>query len=97
MKIKIDNAEISIQVISKMVCPSGRAYWKIDYMYEGICIHSVHTGAIYGNPNPVAMLDETYTISEYHYQDIPTPDPQPADGMMYGKHIKVGSVNGRSA
>lgn len=99
MKIKIDNAEIGVQVTQKMVCPAGTAYWQIDYMFEGVCIHSAHIGAIYGSPNPVATLDWTYMIRpiEYHYQDISAPDPQPTDGMMYGKRIKVGSVNGRPA
>lgn len=97
MKIRIEGAEIGVEITQKMVCPAGSAYWIIDYTLDGVCIHSASTGAIYGKPNPIAMLEATHTTDEEHYQDVPNPDPQPEGGMMYGKQIKVGSINGRPA
>ena len=71
MKIKI-NEEIAVEVkiTQKQTCPAGTAYYNIDYLIDRICIHSAATGAIYGEPNPIAMLDRNYTITECHYQDI---------------------------
>jgi len=61
MKIKI-NSQITVEpiIIRTYTCPAGTAYWQIDYRHNGITIHSAHTKAIYGTPNPVAMLDEQY-------------------------------------
>jgi hypothetical protein len=97
MKIKIEEKgkEIGIAITKKQTCPAGTAYWQIDYLYRGICIHSAGTGAIWGNPNPIEMLDRKFTVNQYHYQDIPTPDPQPVGKDYEGRTIKVGSSDGR--
>jgi len=76
-----------------MVCPAGTAYYTIDYLIDGVCIHSATTGAIYGAPNPIAMLDRFFTWNEYHYQDIDNPDPEP-EGIA---GIKKGTTGGRPA
>lgn len=97
MKIRVGQYEIGIEITQKMVCPAGTAYHVIDYTYRGVCIHSASTGAIYGKPNPISMLDQTYTINEEHYQDVDHPDPQPHGYNPAERTIKVGSINGRPA
>jgi len=96
MKIKVnDKIVVEPRINQTSVTPSGNAYYNIDYLVDGICVHNATTGCIGGAPNPIAMLDRTYSYSEYHYQDIPNPDPQPeslpiSDGKLCG-----GSSGGR--
>jgi hypothetical protein len=61
MKIRISD-QITVEPIVQqgMVCPAGTAYWTIDYRLAGLTIHSATTGAIWGSPNVIAMLDRTY-------------------------------------
>ena len=94
MKIKV-NEKIAVepQIIQKSTTPSGNAYWKIDYMYNGVCIHSAATGCISGNPNPIEMLDRKFTVNQYHFQDVPNPDPQPVGKDYEGRTIKAGSLS----
>jgi hypothetical protein len=100
MKIRVnDTIAVEIKITPKNYTTREYltgGYYNIDYLIGGICIHNAATGYISsGEPNPIAMLDQPYTIREYHYQDISNPDPQPTDGIMYGKTISVGSVAGR--
>ena len=98
MKIRVnDKIVVDVKIIRTMVCPAGTAYHTIDYLIDGVCIHSATTGPIYGDPNPIAMLDRFYTWSEYHYQDIPHPDPQPIGDAVGGKKIGCGTSGGRPA
>ncbi len=95
MKIKVnENIAVGVKITQTMVSPAGTAYGTIDYMYEGVCIHSATTGAIRGEPNPIAMLDRSYTWTEPHYQDIPNPDPKPEGTTA---KISAGSYGGRPA
>ena len=74
MKVRI-NSEITVdvKVTQTMVCPAGKAYWQIDYIVDGYCIHSATTGAIYGSPDVIAMLDRKYTYSVEHDMSDPVP------------------------
>ena len=58
MRIKI-NDQLSVQpvVTRTTICPAGTAYWHIDYVVDGICIYTVTTGAISGQPSPITYLD----------------------------------------
>lgn len=88
MKVKVtESIEVEVQVTQKSTCPAGTAYWQVDYMVDGLCIHSASTGAIYGNPDVIAMLDREYPIYEYHYQDVPDPDPVPTGDAAIGRNI----------
>ena len=94
MKIKVnEKIAVGFAITQKSTTPSGNAYWQIDYLFNGICIHSAHTGPISGNPNPIDMLDRKFTVTQYHFQDIPNPDPQPMGKDYEGRTIKAGSVN----
>ena len=96
MKIKInEKIAVTVKVTQTNVCPAGSAYYTIDYLLDGMCIHSATTGAIYGTPNPITMLDRNFTWSETHYQDIDNPDSRPED--VQGRIIKFGSSGGRPA
>ncbi|HRQ68408.1 MAG TPA: hypothetical protein P5031_07575 [Candidatus Syntrophosphaera sp.] len=98
MKIKVNNDIVAeVRIVKKMVCRAGAAYWTVDYMIDGVCIHSADTGAIYGEPNPIAMLDRSIDWIEPHYQDIPDPDPMPADLGTPSNPGGSGSYNGRPA
>lgn len=103
MKIKVnEKIAVGVKITQKMVCPAGTAYYSIDYMYESpngekICVHSAGTGAIYGEPNPIAMLDRTFSWSEPHFQDIPDPDRKPEGEAARGRKICVGRHGGRNA
>lgn len=61
MKINITN-EIQVEpvIIQTMKCPTGTAYWTIDYQIEGITVYSLNTKAIDGSPSPIAYLDYTH-------------------------------------
>jgi hypothetical protein len=92
MKVRVnEKIVVEVKITKTMECPAGTAYYNIDYMIDGVCIHNATTGAIYGAPNPIEMLDRQYTWTEYHYEDIPNPDPRPA------KYTGAGSSNGRPA
>jgi hypothetical protein len=94
MKIKVnDEIVVEVKITQKQTCPAGTAYWNIDYMINGVCIHNAATGAIWGNPNPIKMLDDEYEWTEHHYQDISNADPIPVDRI--GKKISVGTSNSR--
>jgi hypothetical protein len=97
MKIRInDKIVVEVQVTQTMVCPAGTAYYDINYLIDGMCIHSATTGTIWGQPDVIAMLDRKFTrTSEYHYQDGNNPDPIPTDNADVKLH--QGSVNGRLA
>jgi len=97
MKIRIGEAEIGVEITQKMLCRAGTAYHQIDYTYRGICIYSVSTGAIYGQPNPLGILDVAYEWSIPHYQDIPEADPMPEGENRVGRTIKRGTFGGREA
>jgi len=102
MKVRVSSEIIvGVQVTQKQVCPAGTAYWQVDYMVGGVCIHSATTGAIWGNPDIVAMLDREYEIREEHYQDIPNPDPKPENEdesqKMGWNTIGSGTIGGRPA
>lgn len=80
MKIRInDTVNTDVRIIKMQVCPAGTAYYRVEYLIDGICIHAVNTGAMYGTPNPIELLDGQHCWTEYHYQDIPNPDPKPSD------------------
>ena len=97
MKIRItDKIVVDVKTTMTMQCPAGTAYYTIDYLIDGFCIHSATTGAIYGNPDVVAMLDREFSKpKEYHYQDIENPDPRPETTKT--RKIFSGTVNGREA
>lgn len=98
MKVRVnEQIVVEVKVTQTMVCPAGTAYYTIDYLVNGLCVHSATTGAIYGSPNPIEMLDRMYTYSEYHYQDTPNPDPMPEGEDAKNRIIKSGSVGGRRA
>ena len=98
MKVKVnEKIAVEVKITQTMQCSRGTAYYTIDYMIDGICVHSATTGAIYGAPNPIAMLDRYYTWSEYHYQDIPNPDPRPEGDAEKGRKIGFGTSGGRTA
>ena len=97
MKIKVSNEiAVEVKITQKQTCPAGTSYWNIDYMIDGVCIHNAATGAIWGEPNPIKMLDDEYAWSEYHYQDTSNPDPVPADKDRIGRNIGVGTSNSRN-
>jgi hypothetical protein len=98
MKIKItDKIAVNVRVNMTNQCPAGTAYYSIDYMVDGFCIHTATTGAIYGEPNVIAMLDREFTKpKEYHYQDIENPDPKP-ETTLKGHKYQNCTVNGRDA
>jgi hypothetical protein len=92
MKVKVAEGiivDVSCHVTHS--CPAGTNYWQVDYSVNGLCIHSATTGAIFGNPDIIAMLDRTFTVKEYHYQDIPNPDKKP-DVEIPGVVIKEGEI-----
>lgn len=96
MKVKVaEGIVVEVQTIQKQTCPAGTAYWQVDYLVDGLCIHSATTGAIFGNPDVIAMLDREYEVTDYHYQDIENPDPKPEHkkGMFLGE----GTTSGRPA
>jgi hypothetical protein len=99
MKIKVnDKIVVDVQVTQKgPLTPGGLAYWQIDYMVGGVCIHSATTGAIHGNPDVVAMLDRQYDNTIYHYQDIPNPDNEPTGDERKNRRIGSGTSSGRPA
>ncbi len=98
MKIKVnEKIAVGVKITQTMVCPAGSAYYTIDYLYNGICIHSATTGAIHGEPNHIAMLDRSYTWTEPHYQDIPNPEAKPEGDAALGRKISSGSYGGRNA
>ena len=98
MKARInDQIVVEFKITQTTVCPAGTAYYTIDYLIDGICVHSATTGAIYGAPNPIEMLDRMYTYSEYHYRDVLNPDPEPTGDNAKGRAIKFGSSGGRPA
>jgi len=98
MKVKVnDKIAVEVKIIKTMDCPAGTAYWTIDYLIDGVCVHSATTGAICGVPNPIAMLDRHYSFSEIHYQDISSPDPRPMGDEAKGREIGFGSYGGRPA
>ena len=98
MKIRInENIAVGVKILQTMICPAGTAYYTIDYLYEDICVHSANTGAIYGEPNPIAMLDQGFTWKEPHYQDIDNPDPKPEDIGCRNHPGGAGSYGGRNA
>ena len=97
MKIKVnEKISVSFEITQKSTTPSGNAYWQIDYMYQGICIHSATTGCISGNPNPIDMLDRIFEKTVYFYQDIPNPTPKPGV-EEFGRKICAGTAGGRPA
>lgn len=98
MKVKVNkNIAVEVKTVCTMTCPAGSAYHTIDYLVDGICVHSATTGAIYGEPNPIAMLDRSFSEREYHYQDIPDPDPKPAGLGNQGFPGGSGTVGNRLA
>jgi len=98
MRIKVEEGiEVGVEITQKGTCPAGTAYWVVDYMVDGVCIHSATTGAIYGNPNPLAMLDREYTWHETHYQDVPDADPKPEGEIAQARKISVGTSGNRPA
>ena len=92
MKIKIGKNEVEAAIIKTYDTPAGLSYYRVEYKVDGICIHAANTGAMHGSPNPIAILDGDHTWTEYHYRDIPNPDPTPV-----GAGIKVGTAGGRKA
>lgn len=61
MKIKINEQIVAeVKITQRQVCPAGTAYWGIDYQIDGITVHSATTGAIWGEPDPIAMLDRVF-------------------------------------
>lgn len=98
MKINVaSGVVVGVQVVKKSDCPAGTAYWQIDYTVDGVCIHSATTGAIYGNPDVIAMLDREYTYDIRHYLDIPNPDKIPSGEDAKGRIIREGTVDYRTA
>jgi len=104
MKVRVnDKITAEVKITQTTVCPerencgSGTAYYTIDYLINGVCIHSATTGAIYGSPNPIAMLDRFFTVSEYHYQDIASPDPMPTGDEAKNRKLGRGTSGGRPA
>lgn len=98
MKIKVTpEIVVDVEIIQKQVCPAGSSYWDINYLVDGICIHNATTGAIYGKPNPIATLDREFDTTEYHYQDIPNPDPEPQGDERKGRSLGGGSSSNRPA
>jgi len=98
MKIKVnEKIVVEVKITQTQRCPAGTAYWTIDYLIDGVCIHSATTGAIYGSPNPIEMLDRWYTWTETHYEDLPSPDPMPIGDNAKGLKLSRGSSGGRPA
>lgn len=98
MKVKVnEKIAVDVKITQTMVCPAGTAYYTIDYLIDGVCVHSATTGAIHGAPNPIEMLDRMYTYSEYHYQDVLDPDPEPTGDNAKYQAIRVGTSGGRPA
>lgn len=97
MKIRVnEKITVNVKVTMTTQCPAGTAYWTIDYLVDGLCIHSATTGAIYGQPDVIAMLDRVFTrSSEYHYQDIDNPDPIPESSS--NRKVHNGTANGHPA
>jgi hypothetical protein len=97
MKIRVtDKIIVDVQTTMTMRCPAGTGYWDINYLVDGQCIHCATTGAIYGQPDVIAMLNRVFTrTSAYHYQDIDQPDPIPA--ATSAQKVCRGSCNGRPA
>jgi len=98
MKIKAnDQITVDVKVTQKQVTPAGLAYWQVDYMVDGMCIHSATTGAIHGNPDVVAMLDREYDYTVYHYQDIANPDAEPTGEDRKNRRLGGGTSSNRPA
>jgi hypothetical protein len=57
MKIKInDTLTVEAVCTQTATCPSGTAYWRIDYRINGETIYSCSSGPIYGKPSPIEAL-----------------------------------------
>lgn len=97
MKIRVGEHEIGVEIVQKHACPAGTAYYKVEYLHQGVCIHAAHTGPIYGRPNPLELLDDCYNWTETHYEDIPDADPVPEGDARQGRTIKHGEYGGRPA
>jgi len=88
---------VGVEVTQKQVCPAGTAYWRVDYTVEGVCIHSAATGAIWGRPDVIDLLDTEYIYNIYHYTDITNPDPLPDSDNREGRVVRVGTSGNRPA
>ncbi len=55
--IKERNIALDTRVLQTMVCRAGTAYWRVEYIYAGSVILGVTSGAIWGQPSPIAALD----------------------------------------
>lgn len=85
MKIKInETTAVDVRVIQTTVCPAGTAYYRVEYLKDGLCIHAASTKAMYGSPDVIAMLAQTYEINEYHSMDEPQ-EPGCHAGTVGGK------------
>lgn len=65
MKIKIGNHVVGVKVTQGQVCPAGTSYWYVDYTVDGVAVHTAKTGAIYGQPNALAMLDNDVKVFDH--------------------------------
>lgn len=90
MKVRVnEEIVVDVKVSQTASTPSGNGYFSVDYLVDGICIHRAFSGCVSGAPNPIAALDSCFEVTEYHYQDIPDPDPKPESipvsvGKLYG-------------
>lgn len=98
MKIRVnEKVAVEVRVIESATCPAGTAYYVIEYCIDGICIHKAYEGPMYGRPNPIKTLDNTYDYDVVHYQDGDYQDEQPNGESTKNRKIFSGSYGGRSA
>ena len=61
MRIRItDNVLVDVVVTQTTRCPAGTAYWIVQYCIDDLPIYTVHTAAIYGQPDAIAILDQDH-------------------------------------
>jgi hypothetical protein len=57
MRIRVGGIELEVECTLTRACPAGTGYWSVDYLLDGVCVHKASSGAIWGRPDVVAMLD----------------------------------------
>jgi hypothetical protein len=66
MQITINGVPLTITATQTSTCPAGTAYWQVEYRRTGdqLPCYIICTGAIYGRPDALAMLDATHELNE---------------------------------
>ena len=86
MEIKVtDTINVTPVCTQTHTCPAGTAYWQVDYQYKGMVVHTATTGAIYGQPNPIAMLDYEHTDK----RTVRDGDPALGEGWTKQGEVRV--------